>query len=167
MYYASLLGLDQALHDLVNSEQLEDRTIPALPLGSTSNLSKKINAQGGYCGNALQAASDRGHDQVVQMLLDKGADVNAQCGIYGNALQAASEGGYEQVVQMLLDNGVDVNAQGGSYGNALQADPTLVTFVAVPNAPRWGRHVVISMEPWSAAGRKDSISYAWGSFTSA
>ncbi|CAL8575827.1 hypothetical protein XPA_001728 [Xanthoria parietina] len=67
------------------------------------------------------AASERGHDQVVQMLLDNGADVNAQGGSYTNALQAASAGGHDQVVQMLLDNGADVNAQGGSYTNALQA----------------------------------------------
>ena len=28
-----------------------------------------VNAQGGEYGNALQAASSRGHDQVVQMLI--------------------------------------------------------------------------------------------------
>ena len=38
VYYASLLRLDQALHDLINSEQLEGTTIPALSLGSTFNL---------------------------------------------------------------------------------------------------------------------------------
>ncbi|SLM41431.1 P-loop containing nucleoside triphosphate hydrolase, partial [Lasallia pustulata] len=80
-----------------------------------------INAQGGRYGNALQAASERGHDQVVRMLLDKGADVNAQGGEYGNALYAASERGHDQVVRMLLDKGADVNAQGGRYGNALYA----------------------------------------------
>lgn len=53
VYYASLLGLDQVLHDILNSEQLEGTTIPALSLGSTSNLSKKINTQGGRYGNAL------------------------------------------------------------------------------------------------------------------
>ena len=72
-------------------------------------------------GNALQAASFGGHEKVVQMLLDQGADVNAQGGEYGNALQAASVKGHEKVVQMLLDQGADVNAQGGNYGNALQA----------------------------------------------
>ena len=49
----------------------------------TSNISKKINAQGGHFGNALQAASYRAHDQVMQMLLEKGADVIAQGGLYG------------------------------------------------------------------------------------
>jgi ankyrin repeat domain-containing protein 50 len=58
---------------------------------------------------------------VVQLLLDRGADVNAQGGRYSNALQAASAGGDEKVVQLLLDKGADVNVQGGHYGNALQA----------------------------------------------
>ncbi|KAH8724798.1 fibronectin type 3 and ankyrin repeat domain protein 1, partial [Phaeosphaeriaceae sp. PMI808] len=80
-----------------------------------------VNAQGGYYGNALQAASSRGYEPVVKLLLDKGADVNSQSGFYGNALQASSEGGHEPVVKLLLDKGADVNAQGGYYGNALQA----------------------------------------------
>ncbi|EDU43191.1 ankyrin repeat domain containing protein [Pyrenophora tritici-repentis Pt-1C-BFP] len=71
--------------------------------------------------NALQAASERGHTEIVKLLLDKGADVNAQGGLHGNALQAASERGHAEVVKLLLDNGADVNAQGGDYGNALQA----------------------------------------------
>lgn len=44
-----------------------------------------INARGGRYGNALQAASFRGHENVVKMLLDAGADVNTQGGKYGNA----------------------------------------------------------------------------------
>jgi hypothetical protein len=80
-----------------------------------------VNAKGGYYGNALQAASAGGHEQVVKTLLDKGADVNAQNGLYGNALQAASAGGHEQVVKTLLDKGADVNAQSGLFGNALRA----------------------------------------------
>jgi len=31
-----------------------------------------VNAQGGHYGTALQAASARGHKQVVEMLLGKG-----------------------------------------------------------------------------------------------
>ena len=98
------------MHDIINSEQLEGTTIPALSLGSTSNLSKKFNTQGGFYGNALQAASSGGHNKVVQMLLDKGADVNAAGGEYGYALQAASKGGHDQVVQILLDKGSDIDA---------------------------------------------------------
>jgi len=32
-----------------------------------------VNAQGGSFGNALQAASENGHEAVVRLLLDEGA----------------------------------------------------------------------------------------------
>lgn len=35
---------------------------------------------------------------MVQILLEKGADVNAQGGYYGNVLQVASLGGHKEVV---------------------------------------------------------------------
>ena len=102
LYYAALLGLSTVTELLLDA-------------GADSN------AQGGHYGNALQAASYGGHEQVVKTLLDAGADVNAQGGEYGNALQAASARGYEQVVKTLLDKGADVNVQGGRYSSALQA----------------------------------------------
>ena len=85
-----------------------------------------INSQGGFHGNALQAASYRGFKEVAQLLLDNGADVNTQGGEYANALQAAAAASAPDreckgLVQLLLDNGADINAQGGYYGNALQA----------------------------------------------
>jgi ankyrin repeat protein len=58
-----------------------------------------VNAQGGQYGNALQAASDSGHEEIVQVLLERGADVNAQGGLYGNALQAASHSGCYNTVR--------------------------------------------------------------------
>jgi ankyrin repeat protein len=80
-----------------------------------------VNAQGGKYGNALQAASWREDEKMVQILVENGADVNAQGGRYGNALQAASLRGHEKVVQVLLDKGANVKAQGSKYGNALYA----------------------------------------------
>jgi ankyrin repeat domain-containing protein 50 len=80
-----------------------------------------VNAQGGFYGNALQAASYHGSERIVELLIKNGADVNAQGGSYGNALQAASYHGSERIVEMLIKNGADINAQGGFYGNALQA----------------------------------------------
>ena len=80
------------------------------------------NAECSPYGSALSTASYRGYDQIVRMLLDKGAaDVNVRGGEYGNALQSASDCGHDQIVRMLLDKGADVNAQGGYYDNALQA----------------------------------------------
>ena len=72
-------------------------------------------------GNALQAAAYMGGIEVIQLLLDWGADLNAQGGIYGNALQAASHMGRFRVVQLLLDKGANVCSQSGKYGTALQA----------------------------------------------
>ncbi|KAF2193858.1 ankyrin [Zopfia rhizophila CBS 207.26] len=85
----------------------------------------EVNAQGGEYGNALQAASAGGKQQIVESLLKAGAEVNAQGGDYGNALQAASRQGEQQIVESLLKAGAEVNAQGDQYGNtfgkALQA----------------------------------------------
>jgi hypothetical protein len=80
-----------------------------------------VNAQGGYYGNALQAASYRGDEWVVAQLLEKGADVNTQGGEFGNALYAASLRGHKRVVELLLEKGSNVNAQCGGLGNALYA----------------------------------------------
>jgi len=76
---------------------------------------------GEYEYTFLLIAAEEGHDQLIRLLLDRGAEVNAQGGAFGNALQAASRGGHEKVIQVLLDRGAKVNAQGGLYDNALQA----------------------------------------------
>ena len=85
------------------------------------NKGADIGAQGEGFANALCAASEGGHEKVVQMLLDKGADINinTQGELYDNALCAALQEGYEKIVQMLLDKGPDFDAQNGYYGNAL------------------------------------------------
>ena len=75
-----------------------------------------INAGGAdFYGNALQAASARGHRETVELLLSKNANVNAQGGFYGNALQAASAEGYREIVELLLSKNANVNAQGGDF----------------------------------------------------
>ncbi|KAI1663836.1 hypothetical protein L13192_12233, partial [Pyrenophora tritici-repentis] len=61
-----------------------------------------VNAQGRGYGNALQAASAQGHEQVVKALLDAGAEVNAQGGYYGNALHAAAYFGESAVLKLLV-----------------------------------------------------------------
>jgi ankyrin repeat protein len=41
------------------------------------NKGADVNAQGGVYGSALQAASAKGYFEIIELLLEKGADVNA------------------------------------------------------------------------------------------
>lgn len=91
LYYVSYVGLSRCVRFL---------------------LDKRVDthAQRGRYGNALQAASAKGHKKVVQLLFNVGAYDNMQWEWYGNALQAASAKGHEEVVQLLLLNAsADVN----------------------------------------------------------
>ena len=58
-----------------------------------------------YYGNALQAASARGNEPIVRLLLEKGANINVQGGGYGNALQAALAQGNEPIVRLAAGEG--------------------------------------------------------------
>ena len=102
LYYAALIGLQSYVSYLLM------RGVSA-------------NETGGRLGNALQAASYRGHINVVKLLLEHNADVNARGGAFGNALQAASSTGNVELVNLLLENRADVNAMGGYFGSAFQA----------------------------------------------
>ncbi|KIK60763.1 hypothetical protein GYMLUDRAFT_167156 [Collybiopsis luxurians FD-317 M1] len=86
-----------------------------------------VNAQGGHYGTALQAAAVNGNKEIVECLLQAGANVNAQGGHYGTALQAGAAKGKKEIeiVECLLQAGADVNAQGGHYGTALWAGAAL------------------------------------------
>ena len=66
-----------------------------------------VKAQGGYYGNALQAACYKGYMSTVKLLLKEGANVNVQGGYYHNALRAARENGNQAVTQLLLNAGAE------------------------------------------------------------
>lgn len=88
------------------------------------DLGADVNAQGGPYGNAMQAASYKGHESVVQLLLNLGADVDTKGGAFGNALVTASWAGKAAVVRLLLQWGADIT-QVGVQGDALQTASTL------------------------------------------
>lgn len=50
--------------------------------------------------NVLQAASLKGHEKIVKLLVYDGADLNAQGERYGNVLQAISLESQDTVVQL-------------------------------------------------------------------
>ncbi|KAJ6563653.1 ankyrin repeat-containing domain protein [Mycena vulgaris] len=70
-------------------------------------------------GTVLQKAALEGRTDIVQILIDHGADPNATEGEYDSALQAACVRGHEDVLPLLLDRSADIDFR-GKYGTALQ-----------------------------------------------
>jgi ankyrin repeat protein len=73
------------------------------------------------CGEALVGAILNGHDDVLKLLVERGADVNSKACFFGTVLQAAVCEGNEAAVRFLIENGADLKAGGGYFGTVLQA----------------------------------------------
>ena len=65
-------------------------------------------------------AALQGHEAVVRLLLDRGADIATQDKDGWTALNVAARRGHKAVVRLLLDRGADVNAQNEDGWTALQ-----------------------------------------------
>ncbi|KAH8848034.1 hypothetical protein MCOR27_007930 [Pyricularia oryzae] len=103
LYYTSFIGLKQAV-------------IQLLAEGAD------VDAQGGWYCSALQAASSQRHIDIVDLLLENGADINIYGG-YGDvsALQFALLQNHMDMFEFMLKRGADIDAYGGHrFGNALQ-----------------------------------------------
>ena len=70
---------------------------------------------------ALRIASKEGHVELVEMLLNNGANVNAKNSYGVTALHIASREGHTDIVAMLLEKGADVNAKTNWGDTALMA----------------------------------------------
>jgi ankyrin repeat protein len=71
-----------------------------------------INAQGGKNGEtALYCAVGTGNQEVVTLLLDRGADANAACGKGDYCLTQAVGRGDKEMVHLLLERRADINAR--------------------------------------------------------
>ena len=76
-----------------------------------------VNAPDSIFGSPLLTASGNGHDEVVRLLLNHGADVHQVWQkesetefIDTSALSLACNGGHKDTIRILLDHGADVNA---------------------------------------------------------
>ena len=80
----------------------------------------KVDARTYYNDTALIYASENGHIEIVEVLLDNGADVNAYNNYGNTALMMASENGHIEIVEMLLKKGADLDAKNNDGETALK-----------------------------------------------
>jgi hypothetical protein len=73
----------------------------------------------GFMEQGLMTAALLGHTEIVQLFLEKGADVNAKDNDGWTALMIAAEKGHSEIVQLLLEKGADVNAKDNDGVTAL------------------------------------------------
>jgi len=62
-------------------------------------------------GTALMGAAYIGHERVVDLLIQHGAEVNLQRSSGFTALMSAAGQGRERVVELLLQHGAEINLQ--------------------------------------------------------
>jgi ankyrin repeat domain-containing protein 50 len=110
---ASYIGLASTVEALVS---------PAPPDDKANGL----NAKSSDFGTPLQTAAAGGHERVVCVLLEQGAEVNrddAGIGGHGTALRIAAARGHAGIVALLLQAGADANmgVRGRGQGTALEA----------------------------------------------
>jgi ankyrin repeat protein len=64
-----------------------------------------VNAKNKDGRTALMFASERGHKEVVKLLIEKGAGVNVKDKYGWTALKYASENGHQEIVELLKSYG--------------------------------------------------------------
>lgn len=94
--------------------------IAAASKGSIKSVPKLIESlasvhpEGGDSpfNDALCAAAEKGHPEIVELLLDAGADVHAR---KDTALRMAVENGHTETVKLLINRGANIKAEGDNW----------------------------------------------------
>ena len=94
-----------------------DKAREALDEGANVNAVTNVRYQVGK--TALMLASNYAHPEMVEYLLENGADVHAKNRYGVTALHIASREGHTDIVAMLLEKGADVNAKSNNGATAL------------------------------------------------
>lgn len=77
----------------------------------------------------LVAACWHGQREIVELLLENGADVNTRDFRFSSALEVASSHSYEEVAKLLIQKGVDFGSHPIYRGSTLQT--TIINYSAV------------------------------------
>ncbi|UKZ66398.1 uncharacterized protein TrAtP1_007573 [Trichoderma atroviride] len=106
--YKGSIELVRWLLDKGASVQVEEDVVST---NSTENMMRNFSAIKEHA-SALHAAALGGHLEIVQLLVDKGADINASHGIVsGSALHAAAMEGHLDIVKFLTGRGANIHAR--------------------------------------------------------
>jgi ankyrin repeat protein len=157
--------------NLERVQSLIDRVTDLNSIISASSRSRYSNT-GPPRLTALLAAVRTKDPRVVQLLINKGADVNfaATRGVKRTPLQTAAETGNYELVQLLIKNGADVNGQPAERGGgtALQL-AAIGGFVGIAeellkrgadvNAPASKLHGRTALEGAAEHGRIDMVRF--------
>jgi ankyrin repeat protein len=103
--------MPDAAKEFIKAAKRGDLTALRALLESNAGL---IGARDSDGSTALHCATWKGHEDVVQWLLDAGTDINAHNDNdhWGTtALHAAAHANHTKIAQRLIDVGADVNAQ--------------------------------------------------------
>ncbi|MGH9672813.1 MAG: ankyrin repeat domain-containing protein [Bryobacteraceae bacterium] len=109
-------------YDLATAAKLGDLDRVRELLDQDPSLVNHVPTYSYYTGVPLRNAAGAGHLEVVNLLLERGADPNQpEPGIapHGGALHSAIGGRHMAVVKVLLEHGANPNAEVESSGNCL------------------------------------------------
>jgi hypothetical protein len=115
---ASYLGLSEVVHDILFKEKIDI----------------EIEAKDRSGQTALVWAAAQGHEAVVKLLLEKGAEIEENDCSYGQTvLLRAAVQGHEAVVKLLLEKGAEIETM-DNYGRT-----------ALARAAQYGRETVVKL----------------------
>ena len=104
----SEVTLESQLFEILENEEMPEH-IKLAKVEMLVNLCVDINAKN-EGETALMKASQKGYKEIVEILLENGADVNVKGYSDWTALMHASHYGHKDVVELLLENGVNLDS---------------------------------------------------------
>jgi hypothetical protein len=116
-----------------------------------------VNARARYGMTALAFAADKGHEAVVRLLVERGADVNAQDTFYGvRPIDLALSNGHLDTARLLLARG-SRGAAGALMAGVQRGDVALVK-QALAASDLTARQLDSALAAAKQAGREDMVS---------
>ena len=97
----------------------EEAVLAWLEVGGRVNATYEKGEMSGL--TLLLCAAVHGHERVVELLLQHGAEINLQSSDGATALMLAAGQGHERVVDLLIRRGVELNLQNSDGGTTLMA----------------------------------------------